>query len=1196
MNPRSWLLVGLVVLGTSRVVVAEDPKPKPLSGRVVDKNGAGVAGVVVWAVGEKGPGGDPAVIEQTATGPDGRFSLKSKPAAAGEMARPRPGSQPGFDIVARARDGRLAWTGRYNLQNQGNAEPRLTLAEPATLRGRLVDQEGKPIAGVEITPLSINAQDAGGTGWVGATLTPELARSFRAVTGPDGRFAIAGFPKVSYLQARLSTKDLGTFETGWDPGEGDTLSLDRHVGKLAGRLKLPGQARLSGSSSITLSRINRPARQGGSRNSLSVQLSTPVAPDGGFWFEAVQPGQYLLRLELDPAAPFLPAPGQQQQIRVEPGATVEAPEIPLEPLVAITGRVLDGETEKGLEGVWVTGYAMAPRGGMTTQFPPALTDREGRYRLRGIRGRVAVNLSDVPRLYVAPDFSWRTTHQVSGDTTWEDLRLSRGLVIDGLVVDAAGRPVPGAEILVVGPINRSMRLRDGLKSGPDGTFRLEQLPPGSIAIRARVQEQGATSRGAIVVRPQEVKGTLKITVDPKLAFRMRGNVTDRLGKPVPGAQVTLQWMRQVPSDDPRSSGSIGTSLPPLPTDAAGRFDSGPLFPGDQYQLNVTAEGHAPFLSSQIVGTPGMTRGLGRIRLAGTSGHLAGTVIDSAGKPVAGATVFNRGNALQPVETRTDVQGRFRLEKLFPGHKYAFARKEGFRFTVVLAEGDRDDLTIRLLRADEPPPAWKPSASPATPDEQRELARRILTRLWENFQRRDDNPEKQRILSTLAPPMARIDPALALEWSSQIGGQTDTAVKLTAAEVLADLDAGAAIQAIRNAGSNLWVLLGFATWYAETDPARALTFTNEAAGQVRTLGKQAPITCRARLGELLLRLGQQDEGKKLIEEAVADVKPPAPGPANAPVAMEGLVPAARALALYDVKRALALVERPQQDFTRALSRAALAASVASSDSARAVELVKDVAGQRQQQIYIALIEVVYRCGAVDPDQALKIVELMQDNQARGYKPQALGWLAVAVARRDPKRAFALIDKALDQAADEDSLRMYYGPSGGTETAAARVALCARRIGYPDMESVLARVLAARRMSARSPRGLGAPSSAAALLSLLDPGLARELLLQAEEGVGSMPMPEPRPEDRDRRVRFAPRPQVDLIARVLAGGVEGQKAVDDALAEVDRDQGINPQVYSLTQLATVLSSSPARREEMLWGERYDSWYPGRMPYNE
>ena len=43
-------------------------------------------------------------------------------------------------------------------------------------------------------------------------------------------------------------------------------------------------------------------------------------------------------------------------------------------------------------------------------------------------------------------------------------------------------------------------------------------------------------------------------------------------------------------------------------------------------LLATAEGYTPFQTPEIVGTPGMSKGLGKIRLIGTGGHIAGIVV------------------------------------------------------------------------------------------------------------------------------------------------------------------------------------------------------------------------------------------------------------------------------------------------------------------------------------------------------------------------------------------------------------------------------------------------------------------------------------------------------------------------------------------------------------------------------------------
>jgi hypothetical protein len=731
------------------------------------------------------------------------------------------------------------------------------------------------------------------------------------------------------------------------------------------------------------------------------------------------------------------------------------------------------------------------------------------------------------------------------------------------------------------------------RTGTDGTFRLDQLAPGLIAIRALVREKNATTNGAIVVNSRDVKGRLMITVDSKFAFRIHGAVVDRSGKPIPRAQVMLHWTCELPSEAPnRPRGSEGTSWETHSTDASGRFEFGPLFPGDLYSLRVTADGYAPFQTPEFIGTPGMSKGLGKMKLVGTGGHIAGIIVASNGKPITDATVFNRGNGLEPVQTKTDIQGRFRLDKLFTGHKYVFVRKDGYRFTGTLVEGDRDDLKISLPGSDEPPPHWKP-AEGLSLVEQREFARWILLRLWAIHSQRQAGPAKEAVLTSLVLPMAQLDPAVALDWSGQLGGRLDSQVRLAGAEVLAELDAPAAIEIIKKTpepAMALEKLLRIATWYAETDPPRALAFAQAAATQVRALDKATPIQARARAGGLLIRLGRIDEGRRLVEEAAEAFPRPTPvikQPDMAPT-NPALVATARALALFDLKRAQALVEPMQNSYYGERMKARLASSVAMTDPAQAVELVRSP-GTRRSDWYDALIEVVYRCGAQRPDEALKIIERMNDDQSLSYKAEALGWLAVSSSRHQPKLAFSLIDRALTLLIDRQEAAENWRESGGADVSAARVAMCARRIGYPDMGSVLARVLAARPSGARTPFGKVNATASAALLLLLDPSVAREVLLQAETSVGSLPMPEPAESGSPLRHRATGRPPREFVVRTLVDPVHARETIDAALAEVEQISRMTPQTYALTDLAKVLASLPSRREETLWG---NAWYPGRM----
>ena len=116
------------------------------------------------------------------------------------------------------------------------------------------------------------------------------------------------------------------------------------------------------------------------------------------------------------------------------------------------------------------------------------------------------------------------------------------------------------------------------------------------------------------------------------------------------------------------------------TSKAGWFVFRDLWPGDRYKVVDRGPGRGKAEMPEVTGKAGETHDFGSIVLTGIDGYLAGRVVGSDGRPIASATVFNRGDGPRAVEALTDDQGRFRLEGLFPGIKYAFARKDGYRFT------------------------------------------------------------------------------------------------------------------------------------------------------------------------------------------------------------------------------------------------------------------------------------------------------------------------------------------------------------------------------------------------------------------------------------------------------------------------------------------------------------------------------------
>ena|SRR5271166_1519488 len=95
-------VIGIVVTSG---LAADAQDQKPISGRVVDKNGAGVVGVTVWAVG--GSEDAPETVAETVTDIQGNFTFdKLLPPIAMKLTSGLLPGRVGYDLVARAKDAR----------------------------------------------------------------------------------------------------------------------------------------------------------------------------------------------------------------------------------------------------------------------------------------------------------------------------------------------------------------------------------------------------------------------------------------------------------------------------------------------------------------------------------------------------------------------------------------------------------------------------------------------------------------------------------------------------------------------------------------------------------------------------------------------------------------------------------------------------------------------------------------------------------------------------------------------------------------------------------------------------------------------------------------------------------------------------------------------------------------------------------
>ncbi|MFO0889604.1 MAG: hypothetical protein U0790_10755 [Isosphaeraceae bacterium] len=185
-------------------------------------------------------------MAETTTGADGTFSLPGEPRPPAARLEARPDAIQ-YGVIARADDGRLGWAQVDARRPRDGSRLRLLLAEPAgTIRGRLVDQDSKPIAGGD--PGAVPLPTPGRPGISPTRCSPLRAASFLPLAGHGAGRLVR--PREVPKTAHSST--CGSRRRTWgrsmsagrptQKGTPAAIALDRRVATIAGRLKLPAGA------------------------------------------------------------------------------------------------------------------------------------------------------------------------------------------------------------------------------------------------------------------------------------------------------------------------------------------------------------------------------------------------------------------------------------------------------------------------------------------------------------------------------------------------------------------------------------------------------------------------------------------------------------------------------------------------------------------------------------------------------------------------------------------------------------------------------------------------------------------------------------------------------------------------------------------------------------------------------------------
>jgi RNA polymerase sigma factor (sigma-70 family) len=597
--------------------------------------------------------------------------------------------------------------------------------ETVTFRGRVLDGDGKPLAGAEVTLWAHFGYD----GAYSLDWHPETAGPFRAkplaTTGQDGRFT------ATFRKADVTENPLNMWERPWrlvqvvvaaegyGPAWASLVSLDkqeltlrltRNDAPVKGRV-LDLEGRPVAGAAV---RVVRVTVGGDVHNSLwqpswaGLSADCTTDRDGRFTLSGVGRGRNVLlsiegnRIENKLVPTTVPATGTGPDVEV-----VAKPTKPVEGTLTVKG------TGKPLAGAVVYGEERAHH-----RRVRAVTDAQGKYRLVGLAKADAYQITVYPPLETGClSTSVRVADTEGLRPATADLEVRRGVEVHCRLIDKMTREPVRGEIrytpLGANPLYGEAESSPGLiptreferhrVPGPDGVFRFVAYPgPGLLVVilqgnagrylprpidpadRARAKGDHHMEFAKLLgvyrlIDPKEGDKPLAVDIELDPGRKATGSLVDPDGKPVSGA--TAYGLHHHPDE---------------PAPGPGESLKGDTFTAtllDSERPRTVSFVHKERKLVGRVTLRGDEKGPVTVRLE-PWGALTGRLVDGDGKPLAGVRLGWHYPALPapgmvpPAEPfMTDDGGRFRVEGLTPGVKFEITLRGDQKTATAVSAGE-----------------------------------------------------------------------------------------------------------------------------------------------------------------------------------------------------------------------------------------------------------------------------------------------------------------------------------------------------------------------------------------------------------------------------------------------------------------------------------------------------------------------------
>jgi protocatechuate 3,4-dioxygenase beta subunit len=485
---------------TARIEIALGREGFLLSGRVLDVGGGAIGGARISAMARTGGSGRAPALFFAASDSEGKYRLT--------LARG------GVSLRVEAEGYAPLLDHEVFLARPTTRD--LKLVPAARVAGRVVERGSRqPLADAEVALTSASRTD--------------YREPRDSKTDGSGRFEIEGLEPGAYeLMARKGVL-IGAGQTVTLAVAQSVTDLEIEVDRahvVSGRVRDDAGAGIGGVR-ISANRDGPPFGQA---------ARTRSNPDGTYALEGMLPGGYRL------------SAWEEGHGFASGRAKVQAADVPNVDLVLprgvkVSGKVVTADG-KPVEGARVRALLETRQtgGGMTSSVDMTTSEPDGAFELTRISPgtvRLTATHDQHGTASLGPEEIKAGEPKVLG------LKLEKGSSISGVVRTEEGRPAPDVRVSATSRSpGMSVSASEPDVTGPDGRYRLGNLPAGRVTVAAargsRPDFDPSSDRAdqkVVVLGPAEDKTGVDLVVPPG-GLAIKGTVTAPDGKPVPGAIVT----------------------------------------------------------------------------------------------------------------------------------------------------------------------------------------------------------------------------------------------------------------------------------------------------------------------------------------------------------------------------------------------------------------------------------------------------------------------------------------------------------------------------------------------------------------------------------------------------------------------------------------------------------------------------------